>query len=110
MTFIAENQFDYAIIACFLGFCWGVAYTALRGATYKIKNRIITGALDAVICVFGCAVWLFGSFLCRLPVFRAYLIAFYLVGFALYVKSFNKIVAIIVKKVYNHIVKKYRKG
>ncbi len=104
--FVTKNQF-FVFIACIaIGGVGGIFFTVAKFIKFFIKNSRLKMLPDiAAFCVFTAwYVWI--SFNLQFPSQRIYMTAGVLVGLLLYFKSFNFILDLWLKKLYNIFIKK----
>ena len=89
----------FACTAC--GIVSGVLYDVIFCALYPIRARWVHIVTDMFFFVLFAGLYLFVSVMFSLPSFRLYMLCACFIGFFLYLKSFHKIVAFFMEKIYN---------
>lgn len=74
--------------------------------TYTLKGKIAAGVCDALYFAALSFLFVFCSVKFSFPAIRLYMTAATACGIALYIKSFHKCIAFLVKKLYNKKVKR----
>ncbi len=108
--FITLNQF-YVFLACVtFGAFGGVLFSIFAIIKRLIKSKILHVILD-VFCMIALSLgFSVFSYKHNFPNLRAYMIFGALLGLTMYLKSFHRILAKIIKKFYNITIQKFKKG
>ncbi|MCD7729736.1 MAG: spore cortex biosynthesis protein YabQ [Clostridia bacterium] len=94
------------------GVCSGIVYDLLYilrnllFGRYTRMGKIAAGICDAVYFAVLSVMYVFCSVYFGFPDLRLYMVAAVLCGIILYLKSFHKSIAFLVKKIYNRNVKR----
>ena len=105
--FVSLNQFYIFIASISFGIIGGVLYCPINFIKKKLKKFQILFLLDILYFFVLSVLFLFYSFLLKFPNVRAYMIFGVFLGIILYIKSFNNILAKVIKRVYNIISKNF---
>ena len=105
--FATKSQF-FVFVACVaIGGLGGVLFTAAAFIKLFIKRVGLKILPDiAAFCAFT-LLYVRLSFILQFPSYRLYMAAGALIGLLLYMKSFNHTLALLMKKLYNIIIKKF---
>lgn len=108
--FVTAKQF-YIFLACVsLGVVLGVIYSLVSPIKKLVKLYPLAILLDIIFFVFTAFCYVKVSYEYNFPSLRFYMIIGVFVGVIGYIKSFNIILAKLVKKVYNICIIKRRKN
>lgn len=89
----------FACTAC--GIASGVLYDVIFCASYPFRSKWVHIAADIFFFLLFAGLYIFISVVFSLPSFRLYMLLACFIGFFLYLKSFHKIVAFFMEKMYN---------
>ena len=104
--FVAKNQI-FVFIACLaIGGVGGVFFTVSAFLKVFIRNRVLRIIPDVAAFVAFSALYVFAAYNLAFPNFRLYMAVGAVIGLVVYMKSFNNILALWVKKLYNISVRK----
>ena len=104
------TQFHVFLICVSCGFGGGVLYDLFYLLSYPWKNiRPVRIGVDILFCFCFSGLFLLLSVKMHLPPFRFYLGLGLFGGFLLYWKSVHKSVAFLAEKVYNQVIRTFRK-
>ncbi len=104
------NQFFVFLSCAACGIAFGLVYDFFFCLRYPFRARWVRYFTDFSFCLCFTAGYLFLSVLFEFPAFRFYMFVALVAGFFLYLKSVHKIVAFLVEKLYNSIVRKTKDG
>lgn len=108
MIFEADSQLSSLLVSVASGFLSGAA-TGFFDLSAHIKKAYITypiAVLRALICA---VLYLTVRFIYEFPDLKWYMTAGFFIGFALYIKTFAKIIAKGGEKLYNTVIKSLKK-
>ncbi|MDE6059193.1 MAG: spore cortex biosynthesis protein YabQ [Clostridia bacterium] len=97
------NQIYIFLVCVLCGIAGGVFYDFFYCIRYPFKNSWVRIATDVVFCIAFGGMYLFVSAMMGLPNLRLYTFVGCILGIFLYIKSFHKIVAFFLEKVYNRV-------
>ena len=104
--FVAKNQI-FVFIACLaIGGVGGVFFTFSAFLKVFIRNRVLRIIPDVAAFIAFSALYVFTAYNFAFPTFRLYMAVGAVIGLAAYMKSFNNILALWMKKLYNIFIKK----
>ena len=101
--FVTENQFHFFIISLSCGVFSGIFYDFIYLLTSWWQNKIFIFIRDILFFPLLAVMYVITSLKYNFPSFRLFLPVGTLLGFYLYLKSFHKPVAFLLKKGYNLI-------
>ena len=108
--FVVKNQL-YIFLACLsFGAISGLLFSLSALIKCKIKNKIIRIFPDALVFFITTISYIIYSYFMEFPNLRIYMIFAVFLGLYLYMKSFDIILAKVVKKIYNIFTKRKTKG
>ena len=99
MTDASQIFVFFACTAC--GIASGVLYDVIFCACYPIRAKWVHIVADIFFFLLFAGLYIFVSVMFSLPSFRLYMLCACFIGFFLYLKSFHKIVAFFMEKIYN---------
>ena len=102
------DQFYIFLVCAACGIFSGVLYDIIFCAVYPFRKRWVKISADIFFSVLFTALYIFVSLLFSFPAFRFYMFLGFLFGLYLYLKSFHKIVAFLIKMLYNNLHTKKR--
>lgn len=97
------DQFYIFLVCAVFGIFSGAVYDLFYCATFPFKKSWVKITGDVMFSLVFILLYVFASLLFSFPAFRLYMLLGCAFGFYLYLKSFHKIVAFSVRKVYNKI-------
>jgi uncharacterized membrane protein len=100
-----QNQIFVFLVCVACGIGGGFVYDVIYCARYPFRKSWVRITTDVIFCLFFAALYLFVSVMMELPGLRFYSFVGCVLGLFLYLKSFHKIVAFFMEKVYNKLVK-----
>ncbi len=98
------DQFFVFLVCVLCGVASGPVYDLIYCARYPVRAAWVRIATDVLFFMLFCGLFLFVSVVFSLPTVRFYMFGGCLAGFFLYLKSFHKIVAFFMEKLYNKFV------
>ena len=108
--FVSLNQF-YIFLACVMfGALGGIIFSLFSLIKFFIKNKIFHAISDIVCMVILSVVFSDFSYKNNFPNIRVYMLLGVFLGLFMYLKSFHRILAKFIKKLYNITIQKFRKG
>lgn len=108
MSFSAEYHIFYAVILCSVGIFCGIIYDLLYCIrVIAKKNFFVTAFCDLVLWLVYGVIYVKTVFFYKIDAPSLFLIGVFVAGILLYIKSFHKIVAKFLEKLYNKVVEKY---
>ncbi len=102
MTFEADNQILYLAVSISAGYLSGAATFAFDLLS-PVKNACIKGSIYLIRAVLLAAYFCAFRFFYNFDNVKLYMIACFLIGFLLYIKTFAKIIAKFGERVYNNV-------
>ena len=107
--YVTANQF-YVFLACVsIGSTCGILYSIFYLIKYFVKINVIKILLDVLFYVASFFIFLMCGYKLYFPSLRVFMLLGFFIGLVVYIKSFNIILAKIVKKLYNKIKIKCKK-
>ena len=103
--FVTSGQFTAFMLSITFGILSGIFWALIR-LFFRSTGKVGKMVGDILFFVFLSLSFAYYAYLLKFPTIRPYMIAGILLGIFLYTKSFNIILAKILKKVYNLSVKK----
>jgi len=103
--FVTSGQFTSFLFSVSFGIVFGVFWGLIR-LFFRSTGKLGKGIGDVIFFIFLSLSFTYFAYLIKFPNIRLYMIAGILLGIFLYMKSFNIILANVLKKVYNLSIKK----
>ena len=102
--FVSANQICFFIESLFIGVVLGSSYELFFIVKSIFKQVVIRQIIDFLFCIVAIVLYFCFSEIFCFPNFRLYLFCGVLIGFLIYLLSFHKTLAKVIKLVYNKTI------